>query len=208
MTALKPLEVKRVMGVSSVRYPLNKICAHPECSETDLTAHHLFPRSTIGNGSWFVLINPKDTVRGGEAIIASDAIPHVTGLCGHGTAGHHGDLEEHRSWVKLEDGLWVWYEETEGDWRKVGPLNPQPGSVEGKTKRRRRLKDEARRKRRTISIRVPDDQEDGGALWDEMFEYICSRLVREGLYEEGHPIPVFEGVFAALADWRNSEGTI
>jgi hypothetical protein len=75
----------------------------------------------------------------------SAVIPHAVGICGTGTTGHHGDLEEHRAWIKLENGVYVWYDridrEPEGplefDFVEVGPLNPQPGSREGKPKRKK-----------------------------------------------------------------------
>jgi hypothetical protein len=54
MTALKPLENRRVRAVPSERYPLNKKCAHPECNEDAVDPHHAFPRSAIGGDSWFV----------------------------------------------------------------------------------------------------------------------------------------------------------
>jgi hypothetical protein len=90
-------------------------------------------------------------------------IPHVTGLCGSGTTGHHGDLEEHRAWIKLEEGEFVWYERVEdyegrtgivgvdNDWTRVGTLNPQPGSREAKPKRRPAKP----REQKTFSVKLP-----------------------------------------------------
>lgn len=210
MTALKPIENRRVRGVASERYPLNKKCAHPECSEPAVDPHHAFPRSEIGNDSWFVEIvadiygenDGLSDIIDGTIMRESETnirdvvavIPHVTGLC----RVHHDAVEEHRAWIKLEDGVWNWYdlaptppEEAErwsqetgehpdaypvDTWELLGPLNPQPGSVEGKSKRRR-FKGEARRKRRTISLRVPDDAgEDGAALLDEQIEALEAKI--------------------------------
>lgn len=204
MTAIKPIDNRNVHSVASERYPLNKKCSHPECNEPAVDPHHAFPRSLIKGDSWFVQIDLAD----GEYIV----IPHVTGAC----RAHHDDYEARRLWLRWnveDDGLWtVWYTNDGKDgnhgsaaaWGEVGPLNPQPGSVEGKPKRPR-FKGEARRKRKTISIRVPDDSENGADLWDELVEYTKARLVREGLYEEGATIPNYEALFAALTDWRNSE---
>lgn len=75
--------------------------------------------------------------------------------------------------------------------------------VEIKAPKRRKLQGEARRKRRTISLRVPDDTEDGGAIWDETLEETKAKLVRAGLYEEGDTIPNYEAVIAGLRDWLN-----
>lgn len=172
MSALKPSDDRHVRGVASVRYPLNQICAHPECSKPTESAHHAFPRSQIGNGSWFVAFT-ADTTSG--TLITKDAIPHVIGLCGSGTTGHHGDLEAHRAWIKLEDGIFVWYERieeyrpgvvsfyddgVEGEWLRVGPLNPQPGSREGKPKRRKKSSSsEERKDRKVLQIRTPAGEE-------------------------------------------------
>lgn len=169
MTALKPADVRDVKGVPSTRYPTNRQCAAPHCSEPVQSVHHLFPRSQIGNGSYFVSIDGEKP------------IPHAIGLCGTGTTGHHGDLEEHRSWVKLEDGEYFWYDrvpptdpydeipEDWQEWVRVGSLNPQPGSVEGKPKRKRTLKGTAERAaRKTVSVRLPEGVD--GDYWDELVE--------------------------------------
>lgn len=192
MTALKPIENRRVRAVASERYPFNEICAHPECSEQTADPHHIFPRSAIAGDSWFVEVymdfGPRDAqpepgleviegwpteieyLSGGYTRIKT-ILPHVAGLC----RAHHDDVEEHRAWIKLEDGEFVWYarERTEDEngqgFDKVGALNPQPGSKTGKPKRRK-FKGEKRRTRATISIKVPkDDQEDGGEVWDDLF---------------------------------------
>lgn len=185
MTALKPIENRRVRAVASERYPLNEVCAHPECSEPTADPHHIFPRSLIAGDSWFVVIeitreeleaDPFD-FKGLEwvSVLGSDVftaiVPHVAGLC----RMHHDFVENHHAWIKLEDGEFVWYardttHDAEPDtWNSLGPLNPQPGSRTGKPKRRK-FKGEKRRSRATISIKVPkDDQEDGGEVWDDLF---------------------------------------
>lgn len=182
ITALKPLENRRVRGVASERYPLNEKCAHPECSEKAADPHHIFPRSQIGNDSWFVEIEdgePDEVGSGDEwALLGGDGtIPHVSGLC----RAHHDAVEMHQAWIKLEDGVFVWYDrhKSEDVWAKVGPLNPQPGSKEGKPKRRK-FQGEARRKRATISIRVPNDSaEDGAGIYDELVEQAQEKLQRD-----------------------------
>jgi hypothetical protein len=50
---------------------------------------------------------------------------------------------------------------------------------------------------------VPDDTEDGGAVWDDVVERTQKRLVEEGLYSEGDRIPTYEAVVAGLNDWLN-----
>jgi hypothetical protein len=175
VTALKPIENRRVRGVASERYPLNEKCAHPTCTEPTADPHHCFPRSQVGNDSWFVEIES-------DSVPDPDAIPHVTGLC----RSHHDAVEEHNAWIRLEDGKFVWYDrhstyESERDgvppeWREIGPLNPQPGSREGKPKRRP-FKGEQRRNRATITIRVPlQSEEDGAGLLEDLHTQVEERL--------------------------------
>lgn len=190
MTALKPLETRLVRGVPSERYPLNRRCSHPECMEDTADGHHCFPRSQIGNDSWFVEITHDEGHWDGGSETARlpdiEVIPHVTGLC----RKHHDDIEQHWSWVKLEDEVFQWYvRQSVGnpdadyedvgpsdEWVFLGPLNPQPGSVEGKTKRKK-YQGEERRQRKTISLRVPADSgEDGAALLDELIEQLEERI--------------------------------
>lgn len=164
MTALKPLENLRVRGVVAERYPLNKICSHPTCKEETADPHHLFPRSEIANYSWFVAVE-----NGGKV---GAPFPHVTGMC----RAHHDDLEEHRAWVRLEDDVYVWYDRKNDDWKRVGKLNPQPPGAEAKPKRSP-FKGEQRRNRKTITLRVPqDEQEDGAGLWDDAIEQAEERF--------------------------------
>lgn len=202
MTALKPLETRLVRGVPSERYPLNKRCSHPECTEDAVDPHHVFPRSQIVGDSWFVAISFKGTQDelnkqedlsgldfsrfGGDQSEWTSIIPHVTGLC----RKHHDDIEQHRAWVKLEDAVFQWYiRQSVGnpdadyedvgpsdEWVFLGPLNPQPGSVEGKAKRKK-YQGEERRQRKTISLRVPADSgEDGAALLDELIDQLEERI--------------------------------
>lgn len=187
MTALKPIENRRVRAVASERYPLNHRCAHPECSEPTADPHHIFPRSLIAGDSWFVEIE-------GDRDTDDKIIPHVAGLCRE----HHDDVEEHRAWIKLEEGEFVWYNRADNDpvrrpgepeveWDRFGPLNPQPGSRTGKPKRKK-FKGEKRRKRTTISIKVPKDaQEDGAGVWDDRLEQAQTRMEADGELDPDRP---------------------
>jgi hypothetical protein len=183
VTPLPPIENRRVRGVASERYPLNKRCSQPECSEPAVDGHLCFPRSTIGNDSWFVAIEyEKEWEALGESGVGlmTETLPHVTGLC----RAHHDDVEQHRAWIKLYDETFLWYDrvadsEMGDDWFELGPLNPQPGSQEGKPKRKK-FRGEARRKRKTISLRVPDDAgEDGAGLLTDAIEQLEERISGE-----------------------------
>lgn len=107
MTALKPTESLRVKGVAANRYKPNDVCAHPECAEKATDNHHCFPRSLIGNASWFVILEDGLTEttpeKGGGY---RQAIPHVAGLC----RPHHEEVELHGAWIKYEEEVFVWYD--------------------------------------------------------------------------------------------------
>ena len=174
MTALHPLDSKiEVVGVVAARYPINNVCAHPTCDRTDITRHHVFARSKTGSGSWFVALDPKKVTRlGDKHKFATEALPHVVGLCGHGTDGHHGDVEEHRAWIRLtEDGTFVWWERKGEDWKEIGPLDPQPGAriKHIRPKKRDRRTDGKPRNRERYTFAIPkDEQEDGADVLDDL----------------------------------------
>lgn len=191
MTALKPIDNRRVRGVAAERYPSNLICAHPDCDRpVDLrpdgtpTVHHIFPRSLTKSDSYFVEItedtprSPQEPFSGPPGVegggTLTRVVPHAVGLCGSGTTGHHGDIEEHRAWIKLEGDVYTWHDRIvvpEGDenvgeeWVGRGALDPQPGSREGRPKRKR-LKGSARAARKTISVRLPEGVT--GEEWDDL----------------------------------------
>lgn len=203
MTALHPLvEKTRARGVLALQYPINEVCAHPECSLPTESRHHIFARSKIGNSSWFVALEGSKTFKADGHIEATkDAIPHVVGLCGHGTAGHHGDAEEHRAWIRLENGIFVWYdrvppseeelkrwEDETGShrddypldaWKEVGPLDPQPGSriKHRRPKKRDHRTDGQPRARARWTLAIPlDEQENGVEVLEDAIESIEARL--------------------------------
>jgi hypothetical protein len=162
VTALKPTENRRVRGVAAERYPLNAVSSHPESDAPADDPHHIFPRSAIGGDSWFVEITDDEE---------TTVIPHVTGL----SREEHDRVEQHEAWIKLEDGVFVWYDrepDVEGpvtdSWVRVGPLDPQPGGREKVHKpKKMRLQGDERAARKTISVRLPEGVD--GAYWDELF---------------------------------------
>lgn len=78
--------------------------------------------------------------------------------------------------------------------------------ISEKPKRRNFPKDsDERRKRKRISIAVPADTEDGGALWDEMLGHIKDRLVQIGRYSEGDKIAAYEAIMLVFYDWLTSD---
>ncbi len=194
MTPLKAIEaIQAVKFVPSTRYPLNKVCAHPECDREDVTAHHIFGRGKGEHSdSWFVLL----PLNGGDGAYGKKPIPGVVGLCGDGTTGHHGDCESHAAWIKYEDGVFVWYDYAPRDaaegtpfaggvyldeaWERLGPLDPQPFNWgDRKKKPKKRKQGDEKRKTRTKTFRFPDDVEDGrGQVEDNLAAF--EAMFREG----------------------------
>lgn len=222
MTALKPIDnTEHVTPVLAGKYRRADVCSNPECGEEAGSTHHVFgrPKGKPNNGSYFVLIEKGQKI----------PTPHGAATCGHGTAGCHGDLEAHRAAIRWEDGVFVWYarddEEGEevgdwpGKWRRVGPLDPQPGQLKAAKPPRKNFKGKARRSRKTISVKVPQDaQEDGGAIWDDLlgdgkgdnpYGRVREKLDREfGLDQptarEGGSRDVYYVLVDVLNDWVDS----
>lgn len=194
MTALHPLVDKiAARGVVASKYPVNETCAHPQCDKPTESRHHIFAASKIGNRSWFVALGDAKVARIGEKHYISDAaIPHVIGLCGTGTTGHHGDVEEHRAWIQLlPDGTFVWHDRVEPEvpsttntyegpeWKEIGPLDPQPGSriKHRRPKKARDVRKGDKRATERYTIAVPkDEQEKGAELLVEGLEAIEEKL--------------------------------
>jgi len=165
VTALKPLETRRVVGQIASRYPLNMFCAVPDCPEPAIDAHHIFPRSEIGSTLWFVQAWDAE-----DHELFSSPLAHVVGLC----RAHHDAVEQHDAWIKLEeiDGIlvFIWYDRVDDDWTQVGKLDPQPGGREkiNRPKRRRFKTDDEIQKRKSVSIKLPLGVD--GLYWKELLD--------------------------------------
>lgn len=194
MTALKPIENRRVIGVASETYPINKVCGHPECTLPTESTHHIFPRSLTKSKSFFVQITSENSEEQGLTDII---LPHAIGLCGSGTTGHHGDLEEHRAWIKLEVDTYIWYDRqqkgdetmlADGDeWIEVGALNPQPGGT-GSPKKKGKKHGEPKRNRAQWSVTVPNDERERGADTLDEYEVTSREMLNEaGLLQDDTP---------------------
>lgn len=191
MTAIKPAATRRVVAVAAETYPVNANCAWPDSDAEAVDPHHCFPRSAIGGDSYFISMT-FDTYEEAVEVVGkgvgvtevpgvgwvTDPIPHVVGL----SREVHERVEKKQSKILLVNGKWIAYDKNaEGEWVELGELSPQPGARGGK--KRKRLKGEKRRKRRTISIRVPnDEQEDGAGLLDEKMEQMRGLLGQEDDY--------------------------
>lgn len=165
MTALRPTENARVVGLKDGQIKLlrkailNRVCGHPDCADATVDAHHIWPRSLIANDSWFVEITGDD----GQKTV----FPNIIGLCRE----HHDDVEQHRAWIRLEDGVFNWFvRDSDGqpEWVLVGHLVPQPGQVAQVRKARRKAGATDARRSRFVRYRVPDDAEDGAVVLDDL----------------------------------------
>lgn len=229
MTPLKAIEnIQAVKAVASTRYPKGAVCAHPECDRTDVTQHHIFGRPPGENSdSWFVLLPVNGEWQEDESspmhpkFMAKRAIPHVVALCGHGTAGHHGDVEAHNAWIKYEDGIFVWYDlvdsklytDEPAEWNCLGPLDPQPFDWGSKAKKPKPRKQGAeRRKSATATFRLPGEmfgtEEVRGMLDDALEQF-------EELWQAAQESPEKRTAGATLVDavlcgllWIQNEGPL
>lgn len=212
MTAIKPVKSRRVVAVAAETYPINAQCAWPECAEPTADPHHAFPRSAIGGDSYFVAITFDTYEQAVEVVgkgvkvteisygfpppscFVTDPIPHCTGLCRH----HHDLVESRQAKISLEGGKWLAWEGNDGKdgnngeiMVEAGELSPQPGARGAK--KRKRFKGEKRRKRQTISFRVPEDeQEDGAGLLDDKMNALRK------LYGEDETYPPYNVISLAF----------
>lgn len=218
MTAIRPAETRRVRGVSSERYPLNRVSAHPESDKATDDPHHIFARSFIIGDSWFVsltfnteeearaVVGPDVKIHYQDGEFRTEAIPHVAGL----SRDEHEAVEQHRAWIKLENGVFNWYDrqpptdphdELPDEWTEwvlAGELNPQPGSVEGKPKRKKRAKQPAR-PGQMFSCRVPKDEaENGLEVLNELLDANRDRLADQMGWTDS--VPNYFVLVAVLAE--------
>ena len=209
VTPLLPLKVE-YEAVTSSKYPLNQVCAHPECFEEDgLTTHHAFGRHG-GDHLFACLWVPRTEPQLQRHPPRAWVVPQGVRFCGSGTTKHHGALESHEAKLVLEDdGTYVWYDRNSSrsvlpdsraeEWDCVGPLDPQPAQGLFKTKKptvKRRKSATEREDRETISLSIPTGFAKGGLVWDELF----------GKGKKDIPLGRVRGVLGALRDETPVDG--
>jgi hypothetical protein len=131
--------------------------------------HHLWRRSQIAGAYDWVEV-------------AGMRVRNVVDLCRE----HHRMITENKAWIEYDEewrGFW-WYFRVRGDnWAQAGPLQ---FVVDDKTycpscgQRRSRPvaaeKPPSKRKAKSLTITVPDDAEDGAAVFDTLAEALCDEL--------------------------------
>lgn len=165
-----------IVGAKGDKIPPAYLCAHPACMERAQERHHLFRRSELkGAYDWIVKYAAS-----GDAV----KLPNVVDLCRE----HHRYLTENLSWVRLDATQFVWCDRVFDEWVPAGPLTRDVDeslycTACGRPHVRKPPKDApklATRRRKSVAITVPDDEEDGAAVLDTLVDAICDDLGYEG----------------------------
>jgi hypothetical protein len=177
---LLPSESWEIQGVEGDRYKVGPLCEAPGCKRPVDHKHHLWRRSFLGGDFWWVRVHGGMVIR------------NVVGLCWR----HHEDVTGgpggHRAWIKYIPGSvefqWLEEDSTNGKWRQTGTLSlPAPTAASGgdepgreaercptcgkvKTKAHVEHEPGPKRPRKSWTIEVPADQEDGAAVLDELVD--------------------------------------
>lgn len=164
------------------------------CGGAGESFHHLVPRSLRGD----------------------DVEANVVPLCGHGTKGCHGVLENHTGgWEEVAHAvrhsltpLEVAYVKTKKSRAWLERYYPAGGTLCAKCKAPLKASERPQepsepRKRKRWVISVPDDAEDGADVLDGLVNAARPR-VAEALGYEGD-VPPYYVVSAVLADWLGGQ---
>lgn len=172
-----------VVGVPGPKYKVGPRCSNPTCRKIAEHAHHIVRRSQLGGDYAWVAI---------EGVI----VANLTGLCADCHDKVTGLVGGHKAAIRYMDGLFYWCSlESDGaeiTYAPVDLLEPQPSTPEtlagraseasesetscpfcGHAKRRRRAPagpDGKRRRRKTWTVKVPDDAEDGAEILDTLVD--------------------------------------
>jgi len=186
---LIPSDDRRVEAVEGDQYRVGPYCNAPGCKRPVDHKHHMWRRSFLGGDYWWVRVPI-----GSEQ---TDVIRNVIGLCWM----HHSDVTGsvgagHRAWIRwLEDERELYWLEKDPDdhWQAIGTLSlpapsetaPAPPSPGREAERcptcghRIRHEEEheheprPKRPRKTWTVHVPADSEDGAAVLDELIEGVA-----------------------------------
>lgn len=174
---LPPLDSFEVARIDGPRYKVGPHCCNPTCGRMAEHQHHLFRRSRHGKADWMQL--PDGTIRGNIVALCYPCHVDVTGEVG----GHKAAIRFHGDtfyWALPIPGHRMTYE-------LVAPIEPQPPTLgdevvelaepescptcgRGKKKAQKR---EPARKRKSWTVQVPADEEDGAQVMDDYVEALC-----------------------------------
>ena len=180
---LLPVDWGEVRGVDGPAYKVGPRCCNPACRKVAEHRHHIWPRSYLRKQplNWVELPDGR-------------VIGNLTGVC----AGCHldvtGDIGGYKAAIRLgTDDPRLWWCTTSGmngamTYWPVDPIVPQPPTREalvaspadpesdscptcGQSRRRRSsLPAGERRRRKSWTIQVPDDAEDGAEVLDTLVD--------------------------------------
>lgn len=173
-----------IRGVDGKPYTVSSGCSVPNCGRLSVHTHHLWPRSFLRGQPYEWVLLPDGTVIGNR-----------TGLC----VLHHswvtGEIGGHRARIKFEGGVFWWV--TLADDRVVGPLDPQPPGANERPpektakpevicptcghhkKPKPELPPGPARRKKTWTVMVPADAEDGAEVLNTIVEDLAVPLGAE-----------------------------
>jgi hypothetical protein len=221
-----------VRGIAGPRYTVGPWCANTHCTYSASggramadQAHHIWSRKQLGGVfSWVEL--PDGTVIG-----------NLTGVCVGCHGDLTGPIGGHRAAIRLDvDDFRLWWCRTSGhngtmDYEPLDPVEPQPPTREsliaspatpesepscptcGQPRQRRRSPTishgESRRRRKSWTIQVPDDEEDGALVLDTLVDDLAPQFDIEHVDAKSRYFVVVPAlVFAQQAGKRFAESIL
>lgn len=187
---LRPIDgVHLVRPVEGKPYTVGPRCANPNCNRFADHAHHIFRRSMLGGAYAWVEVDGWTT-------------GNLCGLCWRCHNQITGTGKGHEAAIRLDQQTFLWCEVHEHLDRSlfftpVGRLDPQPPTPDtlneralghepesehcpfcGQTRRRRGSAGPTppRRRRKSWTVSVPDDAEDGADILDTFVDEIALLL--------------------------------
>jgi hypothetical protein len=172
----------QVRSLAGPEYRVGPRCSH--CGKLAEHAHHIFRRTRQGGPEDWIEIDGK--IVGNKTALCWDCHNMVT-----------GEIGGYKAAIRYDQGLFVWCEVISEGSRVVGyvperPLAPQPPTPEsladdpsrasgtspvsdtcpfcGQAKRRRPRVPSFGRRRKSWTIKVPDDAEDGATVLDTLVD--------------------------------------
>lgn len=190
---LVPSEAWNVKGIDGDRYMVGPFCDAPGCKRPVDHKHHLWRRSFLGGDFWWVRV---PTIRG-----TTITIRNVVGLCWRHHQDVTGDVGGHKAWIKWvpEHEDFDWLESVDyGHWTKIGKLTlPAPSEKTGPAKpmppgsercptcghvkhhEHEHHKPGPKRAKKSWTVKVPADAEDGAEILDELVQIVAEAIGAE-----------------------------
>ena len=185
---LPAVDTWNVVGLEGPKYTVGPRCSNPQCSRIAEHAHHIVRRSALGGAYDWVSIDGY-------------VVANKTGLCPQCHDGITGRIGGHTDAIRFVDNVFLWCSvhtdlHDTVEYLEVGPLEPQPPTPESlaerapglleesdscpfcghKNRRRRGTSTHPRRRRKTWTVQVPNDEEDGAEVLDTLVDELAPLL--------------------------------